>query len=352
MCLLRADCSRVVIIQYPWLTATRRTQKPVGADDLAKRKRSGNRGVRKSPAKTGPSIGAPVAVAKPPNEESSGADTTNKRSEAQKPQGEWVTFEHRDADGNPTLAKELIQGTYSRRYRDVPQGTQIKILVLAGYKPKALMLVERKIYEVHRLSMQGWRRNGQIVVEMEGWRQHEADWFNAMGGTRLDISDPALPGLHNEKSEYVVSKSSFQRKIVKFVDEKRSKAEVQMYEGTLDFTETWKSAWRRQKAEILNMGFKYLLLPLLTALVSGLAVWWIVSSPSPAVRDPEARGNPGEQGVQTGTGESATEPSDDSANRKSPNVPVRQTDPDKKTSNDNTPKGDASTQTSIHNGDE
>ena len=66
----------------------------------------------------------------------------------QEPQGEWVAVEHRDADGNPTLPRELIAGTYRRRFEEVPDGTEIRVHVLAGYKPKALMLVEQKIYEI------------------------------------------------------------------------------------------------------------------------------------------------------------------------------------------------------------
>ena len=108
--------------------------------------------------------------------------------------------EHRDADGNPTLPEELIAGTFLRRYEEVPEGTEIKVLVLAGYKPKALMMVERKIYRIHRLSVKGWRRKEQIAIEMDGWRQHEADWFNAMRGVQLEVSDPGLPGPHNEKA--------------------------------------------------------------------------------------------------------------------------------------------------------
>ena len=306
---------------------------------MAKRKYRKNRGrVRQSASKTVPSTGTPRAAAKPANEKVNRADMTDAGSGAKKPQYEWVTLEHRDVDGNPTFPKEMIAGTYLRQYKQVPQGTRLKIRVLTGYKPEPLMMVERKIHQVHRLSVQGWRRNGQISVEMEDWRQHEADWFNAMRGIRLTISDPGLPGPHNKESEYVVSKSSFGRKIVHLVDEKGGKAKVHMCEGTLDFTETWKSAWRRQEAEILNMGFKNLLFPLLTALIAGLAVWWIASSPSPDVQDSGAQVNPGEQGVQSGIGKSAAEPSDDSANWQSPNVPVRQTDHDKQISNNDTSK--------------
>ena len=187
---------------------------------------------------------------------SSAAGQTSTANEPQKAQYQWVAVEHRDADGNPTLSRTLIGSTYRRRYDEVPPNTEIKVHVLAGYKPKPLMMVERKIYEVHRLSVRGWRRSGQIAVEVEGWRHYEADWFNAMRGARLQISDPGLPGPHNDESEYVVSKASFDRKIVESVDARGTGTEARLHEGTLDITETWKSAWRRQSAEVLNMGFK------------------------------------------------------------------------------------------------
>ena len=181
--------------------------------------------------------------------------------------------EHRDSDGNPTLPTELIAGTYRRRFEEVPDGTEIRVHVMAGYKPKALMMVERKIYEIHRMSVRGWRRSGQLAVEMDGWRKHEADWFTAMRGARLEVSDPGPPGSHNEKSEYIIAKTSFRRKILKSVTQDGKHSELELYEGTLDISEFWTSAWRRQAAEVLNMGFKYLLLPLLAALAAGLAVW-------------------------------------------------------------------------------
>ena len=194
---------------------------------------------------------------------------------SQKPRFTWVTFEHRDADGNPTFPKDLIEGTYHRRYEEVPEGIEIEGLVLAGYKPKPLLLVERKIYEIHPLSFRGWRRRGQITVEVDGWRSHEAEWFNAMRGVRLQVSDPALPGQHNEKSDYIVSESSFERKILTAPDDKGNPTESRLHEGTLKITETWKSAWRRQGAEVINSGIKRLLLPLLVGLVVGLALLWI-----------------------------------------------------------------------------
>ena len=268
----------------------------------------------------------------------------------QEPQGEWVSVEHRDADGNLTLPRELIAGTYRRRYGDVPDGTEIKVHVIAGYKPKALMLVERKIYAIHRLSVRGWRRIGQIAVEMEGWREHEGDWFTGMRGAKLDISDPGLPGPHNEESNYVVSKTSFDRKIVNSVDENGNDHETQLYEGTLDIKETWKSAWQRQKAEVLIKGFKYLLLPLLTALVASLAVWWIVRSPSPAGHGLETRGNPAGNAVRGGIDDSAGESPDKSVNNRANNVPAKQNGNEKHDPSNSVPKGSTDKEGATHDG--
>ncbi len=219
-------------------------------------------GLRQQPTK--PQIGVP-------NQE----DQMNSSRETQNTQFEWVRIEHRDADGNPTLPRKLIASTYDRRYADVPTGSEIKVLVLAGYKPKALMMVERKIYEIQQFLVRGWRRSGQVAVEIDGWRHHEDDWFKAILHAQLQILDPGLPGPHNEKSDYIVSQSSFDRKIVTVLDEKGSETKVSLYEGTLKITETWKSAWRRQGTEVLNLGLKLLFIPLLVALGAGLTLLWL-----------------------------------------------------------------------------
>lgn len=212
------------------------------------------------------------------NPQSNTAERSDTKS-MQEPKGEWVMIEHRDADGNPTLPKDLIDGTAPRHFEEVPDGTEIKALVLAGYKPKPLLMVERKIYEIHRLTTQGWRRSGQILVEVDGWRQHERSWFDAMLGVRMEISDPGFTGPHNEKSKYIVSGTAFDRKIVHLHDKTGNEIERKLYEGTLDITETWKSAWQRNAADVLNLGFKYFLLPVICAVLGGLVVWWIDRQP-------------------------------------------------------------------------
>ena len=78
--------------------------------------------------------------------------------------------------------------------------------------------------------------SGRITVEVQDWRHHEADWFAAMQGATLEISDPGRSDVRNEESEYVISKSSFDEKIVKLPDAQVNKAEVRMYVGTLDIT--------------------------------------------------------------------------------------------------------------------
>ena len=229
-------------------------------------------------------------------------DRANTGSAPNKPQYGWVQVEYRDAEGNPTLPRELIESTYRRRYEEVAIGTKISVHVLAGYKPKPLMMVEQKLYEIHRLSVRGWRRSGQISAEVEAWRHYEADWFNAMRGAALRISDPGLPGPHNEEVDYAVSETSFARKIVTSVNESGGKTEIQLHEGTLHISETWKSTWRRQRAAILNLGFKLLLIPLLVALGAGLALLWVSRSPTLGGNEPPSQETAAEHGTQRSTG--------------------------------------------------
>ena len=293
---------------------------------MVKRKHKPNRKLNRHRTKATTSRSRAKQTTKKTENQETGRDGERSiSSEPQKSQAEWVKVEHRDADGNPMLPKELIAGTYNRRYGDVPHGTEIQVLVLAGYKPKALMLVERKIYEIHRLNVQGWRRIGQIVVEIEGWRDYEGDWFKAMRGVRLQIKDPGFPSSNNEDSNYVVSESSIDRKIVTLVSEKGNKSEMKLFEGTLDISETWKSAWQRQSAEVLNLGFKNLLLPLLAAVVAGLVVWWIARTPIPTGHDLEKRGNTVAIDLQERINDSASESSKESVIQSSTYVPKKQT---------------------------
>ena len=269
---------------------------------MAKRKRKPHRARMRQNSKEM----APTSAA---NQGARHAETATPNQASEKPQYEWVKVEHRDAAGNPTFPKELIASTYARRYGEVPEGTELKIHVLAGYKPKPLMLVERKIYQIQRLSVRGWRRLGQIAVELEDWRHYEADWFNAMQGVRVNISDPALPGPHNEESYYIISASSFDRKIMKLVDDNGTNTEVRLFEGTLDIKETWKSAWRRQASEVISWGFKSLIIPLSIALGAGLMLLWLGRSPGSEDQASPTPANPTEQEVQEPDGDAASEQS-------------------------------------------
>ena len=307
--------------------------------------------MRQNPNEMAPTSGPTQKARDPEKGEPNRVGATKTGSDAQKPQYAWVPIEHRDADGNPTFPKDLIAGTYQRRFGEVPQDTEIKVHVLAGYKP-SLMMVERKIYEIRRLSVRGWRRSGQIAVEMEGWRNHEADWFNAMRGVRVNISDPGLPGPHNEESDYIISESSFGQKIVKLVDENGRNTEVRLYEGTLDITETWKSAWRRQAAEVLSMGLKLLIVPLSVALGAGLMLLWLGGLPGSGNQASPTPATPTEQGVPAPNGDAASEQSDQAVPHQSPDVPVRQTPGDIDESINSIQEGDIDGEGSSHDGDE
>ena len=188
-------------------------------------------------------------------------------------QFEWVTIEHRDSDGNLTFPESLIQSTYARRYSEVEEGTQIRGLVLEGYKPHALMLVEQKIYEVRQLNVDGWRRRGQIHVEVDGWRTHEENWFSAMQGVSVEITDPSRPR-HTRGDTYRVTKTNFEKKKVSTHHRDGAVKELSLYGGTLDISETWKSAWRRHGVRVIDSALRYVVLPFSVAFGAGVAILW------------------------------------------------------------------------------
>ena len=219
-------------------------------------------------------------------EPASPATAIGSANPARKPQFEWVTFEHRDSEGNLTFPESLIQSTCGRQYSEVEDGTEIRALVLTGYKPNPLMLLERKIYEVYRLTIEGWRRRGQIRIELDGWRGHEKHWFSAMLGIDVEISDPNRPR-HTKGDKYKITKTGFERKMVTTHHRDGKTQEVSMYGGTLDITETWKSVWRRQGGKVIDMALRYVVLPFSVAFGAGVAVLSFQGSSENSLEPPE-----------------------------------------------------------------
>lgn len=202
------------------------------------------------------------------------ATSKTSTTKPQQPTGEWVTFEHRDSEGNPTFPLPLIRSTHARPYSEVEDNAEFRALILTTYKPSPLMLIERKIYQVQRLTLDGWRRRGQIHVELEGWRAHEREWFSAMLGIDVEIAN-STPGLPTKGDNYTVTNTSFEKKSVTIHLPDNAQQEMPMYGGTLDITETWHSAWRRHRAQVANMALRYVVLPFSVAFGAGAAILWL-----------------------------------------------------------------------------
>ena len=211
---------------------------------------------------------------KPKSSESTLKKETETIEQEKQNQFGWVMIEHRDSEGNITLPKRMVQSTYPRRFDEVQSGTELKALLLAGYKPPLLM-VERKIYEVRQMTLHGWRHKGQISIEIEGWRGHEESWFESFKGIEMEISDPGLPGPLSEKTHYTITESSFDKKILTQIDANGRETETRLYDGKLDISEKWLSVWKRQGAEIINLALKSLIVPLSVAIGAGLMLLWV-----------------------------------------------------------------------------
>ena len=103
---------------------------------MAKRKRKPHRAqMRQNPKEMAPTSGPQQKARDPEKGEPNRVGATKTGSDAQKPQYAWVSLEYRDADGNPAFPKDLIAGTYQRRFGEVPQDTESRSMYLQDTSP-------------------------------------------------------------------------------------------------------------------------------------------------------------------------------------------------------------------------
>lgn len=161
--------------------------------------------------------------------------------------GEWISQEWRDPDGYPTLPSELVASTHGRRYSERDFEQRFRAHVLEAYRPR-LMLVERKIYELKHLVVYGFRRRGRIIIEVENWRTHESEWFNAMVGIPLEI-DTAEPGGVGEqpptRTQFTITGARFDKKHSVQYNKDGGQTERFVCEANLEIRETLKSTLKR-----------------------------------------------------------------------------------------------------------
>ncbi|MXW67620.1 MAG: hypothetical protein F4Z72_11580 [Gemmatimonadales bacterium] len=110
------------------------------------------------------------------------------------------------------------------------------------------MLVERKIYELKHLVVYGFRRRGRIIIEVESWRTHESEWFNAMIGIPLEI-DTAEPGGVGEqlptRTQFTITSARFDKKHSIQYNKDGGQTERFVCEANLEIRETIKSTAKR-----------------------------------------------------------------------------------------------------------
>ena len=181
----------------------------------------------------------------------------------------WVTVEHRDSDGNPTFLADVVQSTHRRRFSEVDGSTPLRALLLTGYKPH-----ERKIYEVRNVAVFGWQRRGHLELELDGWRDHEQEWFAAMQGLDLEITDHGQPKPPRRGDKYTITHTCFDRKQLTLHHEDGRLEQRPVFHAELQIRETLRSAWRRQSGELLNFAFKSLVAPFSPAVGAGLTILW------------------------------------------------------------------------------
>ena len=96
-----------------------------------------------------------------------------------------------------------------------------------------------------------------------------------MNGLDLEVRPHDRPRFRRIGDEYRINDATFEQKLVTITGRDGVDAQTLMFHGTLLLKETWKSAWRRQGAELANLAFKSLIVPLSVAIGAGFALLWL-----------------------------------------------------------------------------
>ena len=178
---------------------------------------------------------------------------------------DWARLEVIDSEGRPAFFDQNVMVASSTvRYADRDRLLGMDIMIVRKIHPQPLMLINKKAYAV-TLKEGGWRRSVNVFVNV-GTREYERDWFNAMPGQIVTISDNfGYPDGAYLSETLRVERATFGKVQTTVIGNDRELTHKVAYEGRLRLRETWPSFLYRQWQRVLENSF----LIVATALVTG-----------------------------------------------------------------------------------
>ena len=199
-------------------------------------------------------------------------EVSNSENKSQIKKFEWVTVEERDEEGRLIIPRRAIKSTEFTFYNP-EEHKDLKILILTGYAPNGAMLVSRKIYDIQKFDIKGWRANAEAIIELSPRRGHEKSWFDVFEGIDVDIQDTGLAGSISTEYKMKVTKTSFEKKVKTI----HGNGENRLLEGRVYMKETYKSVWDRNKGKIFGKLFWILVAAIVGAIMGSLITLWVTN---------------------------------------------------------------------------
>ena len=203
----------------------------------------------------------------------------NSENKSQEKKGEWIGREELNEQGKPIIPRNLIKATEKVIY-DPEKYKDLEIVIITGYAPAGFMgtndkNLPNKLYDIQKLTIEGWRAKAEAIIELSPYRDYEKDWFDAFKGTDVCI-DPAPKDGHtlNTSTEYnmKVIETSFKKKI-KIIEN----IEKPVFEGRIFMIETYKSVYARNKSRIFQRIIWIIIPVIISAIITALVTLWVTN---------------------------------------------------------------------------
>lgn len=151
----------------------------------------------------------------------------------------WATWKSRDSENRLVFPSGAVEGTAKLRWEGRDEGGSGAVVLITGYHPSPVLGLWNKLYRVDSVAFgdeEAWRLRARITVNVPFDRDYEAEWFRNMMGRRLVtmvMGNPLEP-----KRVLTIERVSFGRKVIDVVQDGNVREKRQMFEATLDASES------------------------------------------------------------------------------------------------------------------
>ena len=151
----------------------------------------------------------------------------------------WATWESRDSQNRLVFPSGTVEGTAKLRWEARDESGIDAVVLITGHHPSPVLGLWNKLYRVDSVVFgdeEAWRMHARITVNIPLSRDYEAEWFRNMMGRGLEImvmGNPLKP-----KRVLTIERVSFGRKVIDVVQDGNVREKRQMFEATLDASES------------------------------------------------------------------------------------------------------------------